>query len=312
MRELKILGVVVFFSLIVYLGVETYAHSVMHKHVDGGTYDYKDLPAIQAGNATNGESLVMSNCVACHSIESKGLNAPMDAVMASASYGVNPPDLSNAGAIYDAKYLAAFIKNPAKASKVAHKFEEAGKAHPMPSYNWMSDSDIADMVTYLQSISKNIADMTPKEVFVDACGRCHGIRYDNKVMGEQWTQIGQKPRFKFQKDSLAFDIKVIDYKENLTKYMGKLPPDLSTIIVARSNHFLETFIEDPQAQLEGTAMPAVGLNKEGYNKVMTYLTDMGDPSKKDREAYGPWFLGYLIILAILAYLWKKSVWRKLK
>jgi ubiquinol-cytochrome c reductase cytochrome c1 subunit len=232
----------------------------------------------------------------------------MDAVMSSATYGVNPPDLSNAGSIYDTKFLAAFIADPAKATNTSHKFTN-GKAHPMPAYNWMSASDIADMISYLKSIAKH--DLTPKEVYVEACGRCHAVRYDNKVMGEKWTQIGQKPKFKFEKDSLAYDIKVIDYQDNLKKYMGNLPPDLSMIIRARSHDFLETFIENPQSQLKGTSMPAVGLNKESYEKVMQHLENVGDPSKPVRESMGLYFLMYFAIFAILALLWKKSVWKKL-
>lgn len=309
MRELKILIVVVFFSGLTYWLVEPYAHSKMHKHLESKGYEYKQFPAVQKGDATAGEALVMSNCIACHAISAKGMSAPMDAVMSSATYGINPPDLSNAGAIYDAKFLAAFIKNPASATNVSHKFADGTKSHPMPSYNWMSDSDIANMVAFLQSIAKK--DLTNKEVFVDACGRCHAVRYDNKVMGEKWTQIGQKPRFKYEKDSLAFDIKVLEYQDNLKKYMGKLPPDLSIIIRARSHNFLETFIENPQVQLAGTAMPAVGLNKEGYHKVISYLQEVGDPSKPDREAYGPWFLLYMAVFTVFSILWKKSVWKKL-
>jgi len=92
-------------------------------------------------------------------------------------------------------------------------------------------------------------------------------------------------------------------------YMGNLPPDLSMIIRARSDHFMETFIENPQEQLAGTSMPRVGLNHEGYEKVKTYLTEAGDPSKKAREALGPWVIGFFIIFSILAFLWKKAMWR---
>jgi ubiquinol-cytochrome c reductase cytochrome c1 subunit len=311
MRELKILGVVVFFTLLTYWGVEPYAHSQMHKHVDGGNFEYKDLEEVATGDVKKGEELVMQNCIACHSINSKGMAAPMDAVTSSASYGVNPPDLSNAGSIFDAKYLAAFIADPASASKVAHKFADGSKVHPMPGYSWMPKEDIASMVAYLKSIAKPMAEITPKEVYVDACGRCHAIRYDGKVKGEKWTQIGQKPKFKYEQDSLAFDIKVIEYQENLKKYMGKLPPDLSIIIRARGHHFLETFIENPQTQLEGTAMPAVGLNKEGFEKVMQHLTNVGDPSVVARQEMGPKFLLYFVIFALVAFLWKRSVWSKL-
>jgi ubiquinol-cytochrome c reductase cytochrome c1 subunit len=218
MRELKILAVVVFFSLITYFLVEPYAHGQMHKHVESEGYEYKNLPSVKQGDAAAGEALVMSNCIACHSVNAKGMTAPMDPVMSAATYGVNPPDLSNAGAIYDEKFLAAFIKDPASASNVAHKFADGTKSHPMPGYAWMSDEEISNMVAFLKSIAN--PEVTPKEVFTDACGRCHAVRYDGKVVGEKWTQIGQKPKFKYEKDSLAFDIKVLEYQDHLKKIYG--------------------------------------------------------------------------------------------
>lgn len=308
MRELKILAVVVFFTGVIYWGVEPFAHSQMHKHVEGQDFEYKDLAKVEDGNIENGKTLVTSNCIACHAIKSQNFVAPMDPLNSAQTYGVNPPDLSNAGAIYDEKFLAAFIADPAKATKTSHKYTN-GKAHPMPSHNWMQPNEIADMVAYLKSIAKK--DITPKEVFVDACGRCHAARYDGKVKGEKWTQTGQKPRFKEQKDSLAYDIKLLDYQDALKKYMGTLPPDLSIIIRARSHDFLETFIENPQSQLHGTAMPAVGLTKEGFEKVMQHLENIGDPSKPTRDSMGIYFLIYMAIFALLALLWKKSVWKKL-
>jgi ubiquinol-cytochrome c reductase cytochrome c1 subunit len=84
------------------------------------------------------------------------------------------------------------------------------------------------------------------------------------------------------------------------------------IIRARSESYLETFIENPQTQLKGTAMPAVGLNKDSYEKVMQHLENIGDPSKPVRESMGLWFLLYFTVFAVLATLWKKSVWKKLK
>ncbi len=42
-KELKVLAVVVFFTLITYWGVEPFAHSVMHKHVEGHDFTYPDL-----------------------------------------------------------------------------------------------------------------------------------------------------------------------------------------------------------------------------------------------------------------------------
>jgi ubiquinol-cytochrome c reductase cytochrome c1 subunit len=324
MKELKILVIVVFFTLVTYWGVEPYAHSVMHKHVEGEGFTYHDLAkedefkdiiaAVKAGkgNKDNGVAAI-GICAGCHSIKAAGMPAPMDAVSASATYGVNPPDLSNVASIYDLGYLAAFIKNPAVAAKVAHKFSDS-RPHPMyqkAEFMGITDEQIVDIVAYLKSIAKPIAKLSAKEVFENACGRCHAVRYDHRVLGEKWTQIGQKPKFKYEKDSLAFDIKLLEYQDNLKKYMGKLPPDLSIIIRARSENFFESFIENPQTQLPGTAMPSVGVSKAGYEKVMEYLQEVGDPSHKDRAALGPKFLAYLVIFAIFAFLWKRSVWSKL-
>ena len=292
MRELKILAVVIVLTLVTYWGVEPFAHSEMHPHVAPADFkfsdvqeDVKDIKALK-GDATNGEALVTANCTACHSIESKGFPQVMDNASSAAAYGVTPPDLSSAGKLYNEDYLAAFIKNPAKASKVEHKFVD-GRMHPMPSYDWMQPQEVADMVAYLKSIAPN--EMTNKEVFADACQRCHSIKYADMQKGTMGA---------FTPDA---DIK---------KYMGKLPPDLSQHIRSRGDHYLETFVNDPQKHLEGTAMPRVGLTEESQAQVVAYLQEVGDSKKAQREELGPKFLIYLVIFAIFAFLWKASKWRE--
>ena len=42
MRELKILVVVLFFTAVVYWGVEPFAHSQMHPHVAPADFAFKD------------------------------------------------------------------------------------------------------------------------------------------------------------------------------------------------------------------------------------------------------------------------------
>ncbi|WP_373003056.1 c-type cytochrome [Sulfurimonas sp.] len=310
-KEPLILAVVVFFSLVTYYLVEPYAHHVMHKHVESENFAYADLPAItKTGNAANGKELVMNaGCAGCHSIEKAGMPAPMDAVMAAQSYGVNPPDLSDAGAIYDAKFLADLIKNPAHALKVEHKFDAAkGQMHPMVPFYGMGgdiDQEVADMVAYLQSIAISPADVTPKIAFENACGRCHAVGYEN------WTQIGTKSAFKHKKDELAFEIKVLEYQDSLKAYMGKLPPDLSMYIRSRNEQFISTLIENPQNHLAGTAMPRVGVTADAAAKVIEYMKDAGDTKRHERAEVGRNVMIYVIIFAIFALLWKKQVWRDL-
>lgn len=291
MRELKILAVVVALTLITYWGVEPFAHSQMHPHVAPADFTFSDVKETVAdvnvaeGNVANGEALVTANCTACHSIESKGFPQVMDNASSAAAYGVTPPDLGSAGKLYDATYLAAFIKNPAVASKVEHKFVD-GRAHPMPSYDWMQPQEIADMVAYLKSIAPK--EMTNKEVYADACQRCHAIKYADMKGG-----------------SMAAFTPNADIKH----YMGKLPPDLSQYIKSRGHEYLETFVNNPQKHLEGTAMPRVGLNEESQAQAIAYLEEIGESKKAEREELGPKFLIYMVIFAIFGFLWKASKWR---
>ncbi|QOY51902.1 c-type cytochrome [Candidatus Sulfurimonas baltica] len=311
-KEPLILAVVVFFSLVTYYLVEPYAHHVMHKQVDSENFNYADLPSVtKTGNAANGKALVTgaAACTGCHSISKDGMPAPMDAVSAAASYGVNPPDLSDAGAVYDVKFLTDLIKNPAHALKVEHKFDaNKGKMHPMVPFFGAGgdlDQEVADMVAYLQSIAVSKDELTPKVAYENACGRCHALSYEN------WTQIGTKPTFKHKKDSLAFDIQVLEYQDSLVKYMGKLPPDLSMYIRSRGEHYISTFIENPQNHLAGTAMPRVGVTAESAEKVIEHLKDAGDTKRHEREAVGQNVMWYILIFAIFAFLWKRSVWKDL-
>ena len=321
MREFKILAIVVFFSVLTYYLVEPYAHSQMHKHVEGhnfvydGTADieeasdakkatkeafWKEVKEIAAlkGDATAGEA-TFGMCTGCH----------MDG--ASNMGGVTPPSLDHAGAIYDKNYLIALIKDPAMASNVDHKYPNGTMTHPMGSISSMvsAPQDIANVVAYLQA--KKAGEVTPKEAFKEACSRCHANRYG------KLTQLGEIPKTKANIktgqdiDRMKYDQKVAQEQNALADYMGKLPPDLSIIYRARSEHFLETFVENPQSQLPGTAMPRVGLNKEGYEKVMEYLAETGDPSAPARKLAGPWVLGFFFLFAILAYLWKSYQWRDL-
>jgi ubiquinol-cytochrome c reductase cytochrome c1 subunit len=311
-KELLILVVVTIFTLVTYYLVEPFAHSQMHKHVESEHFAYADLPALtKTGDATRGADLVMGAgaCTGCHSIEVAGMPAPMDAVTAAASYGVNPPDLSNAGAVYDAKFLAELIKNPTHALMVEHKFDmNKGQMHPMvPFYGAGGDIDqeVADMVAYLQSIAVKKEELTPAIAYEVACGRCHANHY------EKWTQIGTTPKFKYEKDDLAFKIKVLEYQDSLVKYMGKLPPDLSIYIRSRGEHYIETFMENPQNYLKGTAMPRVGVNAHAAEQVIEYLKDSGDTKRHEREEIGKYVMIFMFIFAIFAILWKKQVWRDL-
>jgi len=68
---------------------------------------------------------------------------------------------------------------------------------------------------------------------------------------DKWTQLGHIPKTKeniktgVDLDALEFQKNLGTYQNKLADYMGKLPPDLSIIARARSEHFLETFYRKP-------------------------------------------------------------------
>jgi len=328
MKELKIFGVVAVLSLITYWGVEPFAHSQMHKHVEGHEFKYDGTADIEeakakielakeakrgvaeaeaklsakktfwadvariskiAGNPTTGKA-TFAMCTSCHNGSSVNMG------------GVIPPKLDHAGSLYAKEYLVALIKDPAMAVNTDHK----ATPHAMAAVKAMvnTDQQIADVVAYIKQ--DKAGKVEPKVAYEEACGRCHANRYG------KLSQIGETPaNFKTEKDEFTHKLKVIEEQDKVKAYMGKLPPDLSIMIRARSEHFMETFIENPQSQLAGTSMPRVGLSHDGYEKVKTYLEETGDNHKEERSSLGIWVIAFFVIFTILAYLWKDFHWRDL-
>ncbi|PAF42442.1 c-type cytochrome [Helicobacter sp. 11S02596-1] len=284
MREFKILVLLVVVIGVIYWGVEPLAHSIMHPKVAPADYAFSDLEKIDLsnGDAQKGKALVEENCTACHSIESQNIPAPMDNASAAQSYGVVPPDLSDAGAVFDHNFLANFIKDPIKAAKLTHKFGDANP-YPMPAYDWMSNEDISNIVAYLASIAPK--ELSDKQVFAQACQRCHSVDYDNTH--------------------------ALTPAEDLQKYLGAKAPDLSMMIRSRGEHTLSIFINDPQKTLPGTSMPRVGLDEKAEKQVIDYLQKVGDSKKPERDALGIKIMIFFAVMALLAYAWKRRIWKDL-
>ena len=354
-KELQVAIVVIFFSLLTYYLVEPFAHSQMHKHVEGNNFNYdgkddileiensikakeekiifvtkemkdtnkskkqvflieinklaeqiKDKKTLkeekeifwtevnklseQKANVNKGKE-AFSVCSSCHN----GTGVPMG--------GVVPPNLDYSGYLYDKKYLIALLKNPVMASNKNHKYDNY-MSHPMASAYSMigNDQKLIDIVAYLLESKAKIP--TPKQAFKEACSRCHSMRY------AKTTILGTTPKFKLEEDALAYRIKVIKAEKELTNYLGTKTPDLSTIIRARTHHYLKTFVENPQSQIKSTSMPRVGLTEDAYTKVEEYLVEVGDPHKEDRDNLGIWVILYFFIFTIIAYIWKKEKWKE--
>ena len=259
------------------------------KTLEDYTAFWNDIKAINLakGDATKGaETFANAGCAGCHGVEAAGMPTAMSAAELSEAYGVVPPDLSTAGAIYDEHFLAALIKDPTKALKLTHKFNDE-KPYPMPAFFGAGGEDpnaeIADIVAYLKSIApKTLSDA---EVFRDACQRCHDMKYEN--------------------------VFTLTNRAKLAEYMGSNPPDLSMMIRSKGDDYLHKFINDTQKMLPGTSMPRVGLNKASEDKVVAYMAKAGDAKKAERESLGINAMIYFLIFGIFGWLWKRKVWSSL-
>lgn len=314
MKEVKILIVLIFFTAVTYYGIEPYAHHIMHPHTEKADYAFSDLDDFHTvGDATKGKELFAMNCQACHSLSSDDILPPMGHADLVAAYGVYPPDLSTAGDLYDPKFLANFIKNPAntafestykkhkeqelanakanataeEAQKLQAAFEKNIAAYQqkqkisMPAFDYLSDQEIADIIAYLQLVKK---ETTPREATAQACGRCHSVAYG-----------------KMHENSS---------KAQLVGYLGSFPPDLSQMIKSKGDEYLHKFINDPQKQLLGTAMPRVGLTKEAEEKVVQYLEEVGDSKKDERNELGLYVILFFIVMTVFAYFFKVNTFKE--
>ncbi|MCX2682854.1 c-type cytochrome [Campylobacter sp. MIT 21-1685] len=265
-----------------------------------------------------GKEFFQSNCFACHGLQEDGIEASIT----DSSLGVIPPDLSSAGSLYDERFLAALIMQPALALKIEHKFPDGFLMTP---YNTDDSSDseevvysnIANVIAYLKEVSvrfeanedsnikkelelkytqfdekqknflieKDTRFAKEKSAFIQACGRCHDIKYDNF-----FTESKQ---------------------EDLKNYLGSIPPDLSMMIRSRGGQYLHDFINNTQKLLPGTAMPRVGLNENAQAKVISYIEKVGDSKKEERESTGIYIMIFFVVLSIFAIAWKKVIWSKL-
>jgi len=290
MKDVKIVLLIVAIVAVVYYGVEPYAQRVMHPQSMTSDYTFADLDAVNTGltgDVQRGKELVNTNCMSCHSLKLTGNAAPMNANDAAMAWGVVPPDLSLAGRIYATHYLANFIADPVTAMQLSKQYDAtSGKTFPMPGYNALGSQAIMDIVAYLQSIGSQPDTNDKKfsrDVFVTACGRCHSMQYAG--------------------------IESVTPDKVLIKHLGTAAPDLSMYYLSRGQRYLQTFINNPQHLLPGTIMPRVGLTVTAETAVIAYLQSVSDPKKAEREKLAPWVLSYLLVLAILAWLWKHYIWK---
>lgn len=339
MRELKILVVVLFFTGVVYWGVEPFAHSVMHPAVAPADFDY----AAESDRYEQDKIIATQNSFDqikdSNSNEAKLAHATLEKVksdalkvnqfwrgvkkisglkgdpvqgeqtfLAAGCTGCHGLSVKGMPAPMDkASASAAFGVVPPDLSNVGYIYSAEFLAGVIKKPNYalhlehkFNDTHPFPMTDFFGAGGENM----DQEV-ADIVAYLVSIapkKMTNKEVFE--TACQRCHSVKYDGVQAGSDLKP------LSKYMASTPPDLSIIVRARSTEYLENFINDPQRELPGTSMPRVGLNKKSEEQVISYLESVGDGKKDQRESLGVKVIIYFIILSIFAVLWKVKIWKR--
>ncbi len=177
-----------------------------------------------------------------------------------------------------------------------------------------------------------------RELFKQSCSSCHSVRYDGVYLMSveakpEWQKILKtmgKPILETQDGKVkikgyylprdVYEAVALQDLENLKASFGKVPPDLSTIYLARGPGYLYQFIMDPQKVLPGTSMPKLFFpeyDKEAPQKVakiVAYLRSVSEPSpseKAKRLVMGVATVGYFILMGFILWFYRKRVLEKM-
>ncbi len=158
-----------------------------------------------------------------------------------------------------------------------------------------------------------------KEIFKLYCTSCHSIRYD----GVYHTFAEGTEKLKLLKQMSPYGDVVLraNYESAFAKELkalkesfGRVPPDLSTIYLARGKEYLFNFILNPQKVLPGTQMPPLLAGQpEKVAKVVSYLRSVSLPPSRERRKrtiMGILFIGYAIILGLVMFWWRREYYKE--
>ncbi len=173
-----------------------------------------------------------------------------------------------------------------------------------------------------------------RELFKQTCSSCHSVRYDGLYLlsleaKPEWKKILRtmgKPIFEEREGKLkikgyylprdVYETVAFQDLENLKASFGKVPPDLSTIYLARGPGYLYQFIMDPQKVLPGTFMPKLFLPEydkeapEKVAKIVAYLRSVSEPppsEKVKRTVMGAVTVGYFLLMGFVLWFYRRRL-----
>ena len=168
-----------------------------------------------------------------------------------------------------------------------------------------------------------------RELFIANCASCHSLRYDGiyltsvqnnpkweniaKTFGRPVYRYGElyKDRFFVPKD--VYESFAHEDLQSLKESLGQVPPDLSTMYLARGEGYLYQFILNPQKVIPGTTMPQIfnpefdPQAKEKVAKIVAYMKSVNTPPPEEqskRTVMGIVVIGYFILMGLLIWIYR--------
>lgn len=169
-------------------------------------------------------------------------------------------------------------------------------------------------------------------VIVQMCSACHSLKY---VTYNDLLNLGIG---KQQLDELRGDNDLLAHiagqmPEDVAKETyGVIPPDLSLMASAREGgadyvyRMLTGFYQTPEGTTDnhafaGTRMPDIlGISyatdpqtvsqiQQTAHDATAFLEWAADPKANERVTLGYYVIGYLLVLTVILYLWKREIWK---
>jgi len=180
-----------------------------------------------------------------------------------------------------------------------------------------------------------------------SCHEASFMRYNRMGQDLGLTDEQVENNLMFASDKIGDTMTIAMRAADAKKWFGVTPPDLSVIARSRGaawlNTYLRTFYLDPNKAMgtnnlafKDVGMPHVLWEQQGYldhetdtnhlthvtegtlsthkynvmiRDLVNFLAYIGEPSKIQRLALGPWVLLYLVIFFLVAYPMKKAFWK---
>ncbi len=162
---------------------------------------------------------------------------------------------------------------------------------------------------YKEIIRDHKSAIKGRQLFLQNCNGCHSVIYDNVYHSFAYTNEAFQKYRKEYRGLLPRDLYyAVFFKEfeGLKKAFGRIPPDLSTIYLARDEAYLFNFILNPQKVMEGTPMPPIMIGREEeVAKIVAYLRHVALPpeeEEKKRNIMGILMISYFIITGLLIFI----------